>query len=232
MLDPAALRLLRRPLAWLARRLHASGVRADQVTLSGFILGLGVIPLLFHQAYPAALAVILLNRLADGIDGPLARLAKPTDSGAFLDIVCDFLFYAGVVFGFVLADPAANALAGSLLLFSFMGSGASFLAFSILAERRRLVNLRLPNKGFYYLGGLAEGSETILFFILCCCFPCHFPALAWFFAGCCLLTALMRISYGYRLFSLPLEGQDERKPLSPTGAAGLTTGPGGRKKST
>jgi phosphatidylglycerophosphate synthase len=50
----------------------------------------------------------VLNRLFDGLDGALARRRGLTDAGGFLDISLDFLFYALVPFGFMLADPAAN----------------------------------------------------------------------------------------------------------------------------
>lgn len=199
MLDRASLKLLNKPLHLGALTLNHCNISANQVTLSGFAVGLLVIPLLWAQCYLATLAVILVNRLADGLDGPLARLTQPTESGAFLDIVLDFLFYAAVVFGFGLSNPTENSLAASFLLFSFMGTSASFLAFSIMAERFQLVNLRLPNKGFYYLGGLTEGTETLFFFAFCCLFPEFFQPVAWFFGCCCFFTAFMRILYGYQV---------------------------------
>jgi hypothetical protein len=101
------------------------------------------------------------------------------------------------VFAFALADPQNNALPAAALIFTFVGTGASFLAFAILAERRSLTSLRLPNKGFYYLGGLAEGTETVIFMALFCLFPSFFPILAWLFAAICLCAAAVRIIYGY-----------------------------------
>ncbi|WP_435891264.1 CDP-alcohol phosphatidyltransferase family protein, partial [Klebsiella pneumoniae] len=41
--------------------------------------------------------------LLDGLDGALARRRGLTDAGGFLDIALDFLFYALVPFGFILA---------------------------------------------------------------------------------------------------------------------------------
>ena len=61
-----------------------------------------------------------------------------TDLGGFLDIVLDFIVYAGMVFAFAVADPGANALAAAFLLFAFMGTGSSFLAFAMMAAKRRL----------------------------------------------------------------------------------------------
>jgi len=201
MLDRIALRNIRPLLELAAGYLHRLRVQADQLTLTGFTVGLFVVPALYFQWYGGALTVILVNRTIDGLDGPLARLTRPTNRGAFLDIVLDFIFYAAVVFGFGLSNPEQNALAASFVLFSFMGTGASFLAFSIMAERLGLTNLRLPQKGFYYLGGLTEGTETILFFVLCCFFPEAFSGLGYFFGSCCLLTTAMRVIYGYRILS-------------------------------
>lgn len=199
MLDRQALLLLRQPLQQAAYFLQRRGICADQVTIAGFAIGLLVIPALALHWYQAALGCILLNRLADGIDGPLARLTAATDSGAFLDIVLDFLFYAAVVLGFALSDPARNGLAAAFLLFTFIGTGSSFLAFSIMAERFQMINLRLPQKGFYYLGGLTEGTETILFFFFSCLWPALFPLLALLFGCCCLVTTCTRVLYGYRV---------------------------------
>ena len=192
MLDGALRRLIDPPLDSAGRRLAGLGVSANAVTLAGFVLGLAALPLLAAGSFGAALVAILLNRLADGIDGAIARGRGPTDLGSYLDIVCDFLFYAAVVFGFVLAAPE-NRIPGAFLLFSFIGTGSSFLAFAALAARRGLETTARGRKSLYYLGGLTEGSETIAFFIAVCIFPAAFPALAWLFGGACWLTTCGRV---------------------------------------
>jgi hypothetical protein len=106
-----------------------------------------------------------------------------------------------VPFGFALADPAANALAASALLLSFVGTGSSFLAFAVIAEKRGLSSASFPMKGIYYLGGLTEGTETILVFTAMCLWPEHFAAIAWLFAILAILTTLSRWWWGWRLFS-------------------------------
>lgn len=199
MLDRFSLKLARPLLESTAHFLAARKISADQVTLLGFIIGIGGAVFIACEFYISGLILILLNRLADGVDGTLARSQETTDSGAFLDISLDFIFYSGVVFGFALAAPSQNSLAATALIFSFIGTGSSFLAFAVMAERRGLTNLQLPDKGFYYLGGLAEGTETVLLFILFCLFPRSFSTLAWIFAGICLLTTTMRIIYGYNV---------------------------------
>jgi phosphatidylglycerophosphate synthase len=198
MLDRWAMKMVRHPLGLGATFLHRRGISANQISLTGFAVGMLALPCLLLNWYGFALLCILLNRAADGLDGHVARLAKPTDAGAYLDITLDFIFYSAVVFGFALADPGQNSLAAAALIFSFIGTGSSFLAFGIMAERRNISNFRYPNKGFYYLDGLAEGFETILFFVLCCLFPQKFVAFAWIFAGLCYLTTIIRVVSGYR----------------------------------
>lgn len=197
MLDRWVLQLLKKPLHRGAGLLYQFGVKADHVTISGFVIGLFCLPALAMNWYGVALVCICLNRLADGLDGELARITCPTDRGGFLDIVLDFIFYSSVVFGFALAEPDKNSLAAAALLFSFTGTGASFLTFAIMAERRGIEKIVYPHKGIYYLGGLTEGTETVLFFVIFCLFPDYFVQLAYIFAFICLLTVLTRVTGGY-----------------------------------
>lgn len=197
MFDRHLIPLVRRPLAALAAPLARRHLSPNQLTLAGFAIGLLVVPLLAFGCYGAALLLIALNRLCDGLDGALARLSGGSDSGGFLDIVCDFIFYAAVVLGFALADPANNALPAAFLLFCFMGTGASFLAFAVMAARYGLQSPVYRNKSLYYLGGLTEGSETMALFAAMCLWPAGFAPLAWGFGALCLLTTAGRVYYGF-----------------------------------
>lgn len=173
-------------------------ITPDRISLGGFVVGVLALPFLAMQWYYAALIVIVINRLCDGLDGALARRRGLSDAGGFLDIALDFLFYALVPFGFVLASPELNAVAGAWLLFAFIGTGSSFLAFAAVADKYQLENLDYPHKSFYYLGGLTEGAETILVFILFCLFPAYFPLMALVFGGLCWFTTLTRVWGGYK----------------------------------
>lgn len=201
MIDRYILPAQRAALAPVARLLVSRGVGADQVTLAGFVLGLLALPALWLGWFGMALAFILANRLADGIDGAVARVAGPTDRGAFLDIALDFIFYALVPVGFALADPARNALAAAVLIAAFIGTGSSFLAFAAIAAKRELRADQYPAKGIYYLGGLTEGAETIAFFAAVCLWPQAFPALASLFAAACAVTTLTRWRMGWVAFA-------------------------------
>ncbi len=201
MIDAALLPLQRRVLAPLAGGLVRLGVRADSVTVAGFAVGVLAVPALALGWWGAALACLALNRLADGLDGAVARLSGPTDRGAFLDIALDFVFYALFPLGFALADPAANALPAAVLIAAFVGTGSSFLAFASIAAQRGLSAADYPAKGLYYLGGLTEGFETIALFVLMCLFPGAFPVLAWLFAAACAVTTLTRWHQGWQVFA-------------------------------
>ncbi|MGL5031967.1 MAG: CDP-alcohol phosphatidyltransferase family protein [Aeromonas sp.] len=196
MFDRHLIPLIRRPLTALAHPLGRAGVSANQVSLCGFAIGMLALPLLALGYYPWALAAIVLNRIGDGLDGALARQTGISDCGGFLDITLDFIFYAAVVLGFALADPL-NALPAATLLFAFMGTGSSFLAFAIMAGKRGIDNPIYQHKSLYYLGGLTEGSETIGLFVLMCLWPTHFAELAYGFALLCLITTLTRLWSGY-----------------------------------
>ena len=201
MIDAKLLPLQRRLLRPIALCLVTFGVRADQVTMTGFLLGIVALPLLASQQYTWALVFILLNRVLDGIDGEVARLTIATDRGAFLDIALDFVFYALIPLGFALADVTENALAAAVLLAAFVGTGSSFLAFSLMAQKRKLHAQKFPSKGLYYLGGLTEGAETIAVFVAFCLWPDLFTPLAYGFAFACGLTTLSRWLQGWHLLA-------------------------------
>lgn len=201
MLDSRVQPLLRPLLERAARRLGALGCTADGVTLAGFALGLAAALAIAFAAYGLGLVLLLASRLADGLDGALARLTQPTDRGGFLDIVLDFIFYAAIPLGFAVADPVRHALPACVLLASFIGTGSSFLAFAALAEKRGMASLALPDKSFYFVGGLTEATETIGCFALMCLWPAAFAHLAYGFAALCALTALARVWWGWRAFA-------------------------------
>lgn len=196
MLDRFALPLFAAPHRRVARACLRIGLSANAVTMLGAAIGLAALPILATLHFGWALALILVNRFLDGVDGSMARLVGPTDRGAYLDTVCDFLVYAAVPLGFALADPAANALPAAVLLASFMGTASTFLAYATVAAKRSMQSPHYPNKGFYYLGGLTEGTETILAFCAMCGWPQYFAPLAYGFACACAITTLTRLYFG------------------------------------
>ena len=193
MLDPLLRRWIGPPLDQAGARLAGRGVTANAVSLTGLAVGLAAVPLLAFGHYGAALLVILLNRLLDGLDGAVARHGRPTALGGYLDIVCDMAFYAAVPLGFALARPE-NAVWAALLLASFVCTCASFLGRAVLAAGRGEPDPGTRGrKSFFHAAGLMEGTETILAFVLFCLLPGIFPWLAGAVAALCLWTAAARV---------------------------------------
>jgi phosphatidylglycerophosphate synthase len=198
MLDARLRRLIDPALDRLCGPLAAHGLSANLATVVGFAAGLCAMAAIVGQAYGLGLGLLLLNRLLDGLDGALARHSGLTDLGGFLDIVCDFIVYAGVPMAFALADPEANALPAAFLIFSFIGTATSFLAFAVMAAKRGITTERRGRKSLYYLGGLTEGTETILAFVLACLWPAWFPLIAWLFGALCWLTTAIRVAAAWQ----------------------------------
>ena len=118
MFDALLRPMVDRMLDPVGQRLAASGVSANKVTFAGFCCGIGAAGAVVLGWSVAAVMLLLLNRLLDGLDGAVARAAGSTDLGGFLDITMDFLVYSAIPFAFALKDPG-NALAAAFLIFSF-----------------------------------------------------------------------------------------------------------------
>ena len=184
------------------QKLAGIGLLANDVTLIGLALGLGAAVLIAAGA-PGWLALIplLAGRVADGLDGAVARATSPSDFGGFLDIACDFLFYGAIPLAFVLRDPDANGVAGAFLLCSFYVNGATFLGFAILAAKRGMQTRARGEKSLYFTAGLLEGSETIAIFTAFCLWPAGFVPMAWGFGVLCFITALARVLLARKIFT-------------------------------
>jgi phosphatidylglycerophosphate synthase len=173
------------------------GVTANMVTVTGGVFGVMACLALCLQSYNLALVFIVLNRIFDGLDGAVARHQGITDLGGYLDIVIDFIFYAIIPMGFAIGNPD-YALPAAVLITSFVGTGSSFLAFAIMAEKRGISTDIRGRKSLYYLGGLTEGFETIVALILMCIWPEYFPVIAYVFAGLCWITTATRIYWAVK----------------------------------
>ena len=188
------------PLNAMGRKLARLGIGANAVTLAGIIPALAAAFAIAHHHYLAGLALVLLNRLIDGLDGAVARASGLTDFGGYLDTLADYVFYVAVPVGFGLA-AVDNAIAALLLVASFTLTCASFLVFAALAAKRGRQSGRHGTKSFFYSTGLAEGAETIAAFVAMCLWPGQFAAIAIGFSTLCLLTVAQRSLLAFRTFT-------------------------------
>ena len=200
MLDGLMRRLFDPPLTRAGEALARANVSADILTGLGLLTGLLAAAGVAARYDAAALVLLAVSRILDGLDGATARASRRTDRGGFIDIVFDFAFYGAIPLAFAFRDPDANALPAAVLLFSFYVNGASFLAFAAVAAKRGLVSRVRGVKSIYFTAGLAEGTETILLFVLMILVPGWFAVLAHGFAGLTLMSAVARITLAWRAF--------------------------------
>ena len=180
------------------------------VTGAGWIVGLGACVAAAMGLWSAALVLWLANRLFDGLDGPVARASGATACGGFFDLVADVSVYGGFVVGVAVAIPRAR-VACLALLFAYYVSGTAFLAVSSLLETRG--QRGIDGRSFRFVGGLAEGTETVVVYVLFCLLPHFAPTLAWTFAVVVSVTAVQRVVIGATILRnaphLPITTHDD-----------------------
>lgn len=206
MLDSAVRPYIQPALMKGAALCVRAGLKPNMMTTLGLVCAFICFFCLWMQLYTPALIFLWLNRLSDGLDGPMAQIylaeGRPhsTDFGGYYDILSDFILYGGVPLFFALGNPDL-LLPSVVLLFGFILSGSSFLAYAVMAEKRGLTTEAQGKKGFYYMAGLMEGSETIAFFTFMMLLPAYYAPLAYIFAGLCVMTMLGRLAMAYKNFT-------------------------------
>ena len=184
----------------LGRGLAGVGLSANLVTILGFAIGLLCINFLAMEMYATAALCIILNRICDALDGAIARNSKVTDFGVFLDASLDYIFYAGVIFGFALANPMSNAIPASFMLFAFTSSSCAMLAYAVVAYKTKSSQEIKLGMSPFYLGGLAQGFETLTVLLLMCLLPHYFVTLAVILGVLCLIKTLSILFTAYYTF--------------------------------
>lgn len=173
-------------------RLVRLGVRADLVTGVGWLVGAGTCVAVGFQMWTIALLGWIVNRILDGLDGPVARRRGATDFGAYLDLVADFSIYSGFVVALAIARPDAR-LASVVLLGTYYLSGVALLSGAALLDRRNVE--RSDERGVRFMGGLAEGLETIIAYVVILLAPSWAVGVEWVFAAMVLVTAVQRLMF-------------------------------------
>jgi len=212
VLDRQARAVLARPLEVAARLLDRPGITPDRLTVVGLLVGLACAAAAAAQWWWPALLLWGASRWLDGFDGPLARRraaregTTPGGAGGFLDITADMVVYAattlGVLVGVTLAagdgaSPWRTWAPFVAVLATYYVNGAAFLAFSSVAER---VGAPIDDgRSLSFLGGLAEGTETVVVHALWLLLPGVAWAVAWVWAVVVALSAGYRVLGGYRI---------------------------------
>ena len=200
MFDRQIQKYTQKPLQYIAK-LFLKFISPNHMTLIGFSFGVLMCLSIIIDQYLLAVIFLFLNRLSDGLDGAMARLQTPTPLGGYLDIVLDFLIYGGFVLSFGITEQN-NTLLSMVLLFCYIGTGSTFLAKAAILPSLTNQNLNeeIP-KSFHYAVGLIEGTETIVFMVLCLLFPNLFIYFTFIFIVLCLITIVFRIIVCYKELS-------------------------------
>lgn len=202
VLDEAARGVLGRVLQPLVRAADAAGLRPNQLTLLGLLLGLAAALAVALGAWWTGLALWLVGRIPDGLDGLLARhQGAESDHGGFLDVMADFTGYGAFVVGIAVALPEAR-VACAVLLLAYYLNGSAFLAVAGLAEKQRRQVVE-GERSLQFVRGLTEGTETVVahgvFALLGALRPSAVAPAVWVFAGLVLVTVLQRVRFGWRV---------------------------------
>lgn len=209
MLDRSLRSVLSRPLEATAAVLDRRWITPDGLTLTGLALGIGSAVAAGFQLWVLALVLWLVSRVADGLDGTLARRRRragrddaasaTSHAGGFLDITADFVVYGATVVG--VAFGATTGYGAPwwpflLVLLAYYINGTAFLAFSSIAERSgRTID---DGRSLSFLGRIAEGTETIVVHSLWLILPFWAWQIALIWAAFVAISATQRIVAGYR----------------------------------
>jgi phosphatidylglycerophosphate synthase len=183
-----------RLLAPLARLCVA--VPPDVISLIAFGFGLAAAWAAYRGAWTAGLLLWLANRITDGLDGAVARLAdRQTDFGGYLDIMLDFVVYALIPVGCALGSESRPVWSSAIILeATFFVNAASWMYLSAVLEKRQagaaargeLTTVTMPP-------GLIAGFETVVFFSLFYLVPARQALLF------SVMAALVAVTIGQRL---------------------------------
>ncbi len=182
---------LERPAGRLAR----VGFPADLMTAVGLGLGLAAAVALGGGHCLVALALFLAGRVADGLDGPVARLSqrvRPPGAvrrGGYVDLGADMIVYIAYPVALAVGRPGLEAAVVCLL-----GAYALNLTTLLMASRSGLFDRRHSDgRSLVFTPGLVEGAETIAVYSLWSVVPGWSAPLMWFLTGAVVITAVQRM---------------------------------------
>ena len=190
MLDTRVRQIVSSPLDPIADGLARLGGGANALTIAGFGMGLVAAALIADESFLMAIGFLALNRLADVLDGMVARRMGTTPIGGLLDASLDLIVYAAIPFAFALAHQQ-DALAACFLLMGLMISAIpGLVARAFLPEQtgRRVLTL-------------CGHSETFIAVAVLCITPrWMFSLLAYLYGALCFLSAA--VSFTSAIFQI------------------------------
>lgn len=178
MLDAVLRRRSEALLAPVAERLAAWRIGAWSLTAAAFVASLVAVLDIGRRAYLLGLAMLVLARVFDALDGPVAR--REGRMVPLLDLVLGLLAEAAIPFAFALAAPE-RALAAMFLMLGLVARAAV-----TVAQVRAVGTL---GQVLEQAGRLIGKSELFLAYMLACLFPNWFSIIAYVVGILCFVSA-------------------------------------------
>jgi phosphatidylglycerophosphate synthase len=180
-----------------ARALARLGIGPAAVTWAGFTIALAGAALVASGRPFAGLGLWLASRVADGLDGVLARASgRQSPLGGYLDITLDMAAYSAMVLGFATAHPQ-HGLLWPAVLAGYVLAITTTLALAAAAERNDRT-LAVGNRGVQFTRGLAEAGETSAVYVLWTVFPAAIGPVGWCWCALLAATAIQRSWLAWR----------------------------------
>jgi phosphatidylglycerophosphate synthase len=201
MFDERARTVLPSVVKPLVRLLVRARVSPNLISGVACAMGLAAAALVATGAFRAGLAVWLVSRLADGLDGIVARETQAISAfGGYLDITLDMAAYSAMVVGFAIAYPD-HGVVWSAILASYVLAITTTLALSDAATKAGR-SVSRTNRTFQFTTSLAEAGETSIVYALWVVFPPWVEWLAWLWVAIVLLTVVQRTWLARRVLGI------------------------------
>lgn len=201
MIDRALRRRKESALAPVVRRIPRS-LSPTAITSAAVLPGIAAAAAAGSGAPAPAVALWLLNRLLDGLDGTLARrTGRQSDLGAYADVLLDVVVYAAIPLGIAANQDSRTAwVAAAALLASFYVNAIAWSYLSAILERRgagarsrgELTAVTMP-------AGLIEGTETVVIFAIALAVPDWSVTLMWAMAAGVVVGVVQRALWAARI---------------------------------
>lgn len=158
----------------------------------------------WQQAALLAVTAWFLSRLADGLDGAVARHQhRANDSGGLVDIVSDTVGYALIPLGIAAGgDTRAAWITVAVLLATFYVNAVSWTYLAALLEKRANGAVATGvSTSTVMPRGLVEGTETIVFFTVALAWPDGATEVLAVMAAAVAVTTIERLWWARRLLA-------------------------------
>ncbi len=191
MLDTKARRFVQPLLDSVARWCARAGISANQLTVTGMLVGVAAAALVATGHDVAGFLVLWLSGLIDAADGTLARLTSSTPLGAILDITFDRVVELSMITALAWRFPEARfelvILAGviAIAMSLFLSIGAAIANRSV--------------KSFHYAPGLGERTEAFICLTLMILDSARLVLWTWVFVAVIAFTMAQRLRHAHEM---------------------------------